>query len=81
MAIAQVAILVQRFQWFDGVFVDFLQILQRFVGNLLKGFVLSIRFFIQVENLVDVATVAKVFGNFRFLAMRLNENNPRQPPI
>lgn len=73
MAIAQVTIFVQNFQWFDCIFVDSLQIVQRGLGCFLQCLVLGKRIFVQSKNLINMTTIATNLWNLSFLKIEMKK--------
>lgn len=67
VTIAEIAILVQRFERFDRVVVDALQVAQDHVGRFLQRFLARRRIIVDVEQFVDVRSISKVRWNFVLL--------------
>lgn len=67
VTVTQIAIFVKSFQWLDGILINFLQVIQRFIGNFCKGLILCDWFVVQMKNFIDMTAISKVFWNFGFL--------------
>lgn len=77
MTITEITVLVQGFQRLDGGVVDFLQITEDYVGNLLEGLLLLGGLIVDMEQLVNVRSISKVRWDF-VLLVRHEEHTQTQ---
>lgn len=67
MTVAQITVFVERFQWFDGIFIDALQFFQRGIGRLGDRIFGISRIVVQMQNGIDVFAATEIFGLLKFL--------------
>lgn len=67
MAIAQIAVLVQLFEWLDRVLIDSFQILQNDVGNLIDGRLFFVRLIVQSQQFGDMSAIPQIRRYREFL--------------
>lgn len=78
VTVAEVAVLVQRFEWLDCRIVGFLQIAQNNIGHLVQGGLLIRGLIVDIEELVNVRGISTVRRDFVLLVRHEEHTNKKR---